>query len=569
MEADTAYTTTLVHTTGTPRVAGCGLRVVDGHPSSAVSGSSQQHQSVHKDGEDAHHQQEEAPAIVERDPEQLDMGELPSGTDDGHDPRVGEEDQRHGLGESHGHEGQVQVPVTERPAGPQARPGARTASPPAESSSRCRVPGQLEVDERAEPGKSQGREVDLPGPADQWHQGQADQGQCHGLVGRVQLSAPPRPWIPNAEVQPPAGKHHRQQDDHSAAEEPLPPFGVALVTPEMVGQPTHLQAGLGQGDDHKQQDQRSDSQVSEAEVGPEVEPCPGVGPQQPDQHGPNHGHGQVPQGTEGGGRECDDHHVVEGGGIESQLGGDEDASQRPHHGTQRPRRGRHHVGAGAVEGGQFPVVHHRPHGRADTGAAQQETHRHGNGDSHREHDEPVPGKLRRTQVDTVVDAEQIRHSSWCIGFPDVANHRQQQHHDRHRDHELHHQRSGAQPPHDHRIKRHSQRRGEQADHHEQGEDGMPAPVHVELPVQERREHPDGALGEVEHPGSGVDHHQPGGVHRPQRPEEESDVGGDQEGLAGYLGTLPGEHGEHHRSEGRQQRGSHYGAAEPKNHGSSA
>ena len=62
---------------------------------------------------------------------------------------------------------------------------------------------------------------------------------------------------------------------------------------------------------------------------------------------------------------------------------------------------------------------------------------------------------------------------------------------------------------------------------------MPAPVHMQLPEQERAEHPDGPLSEVEDARSGVDHDQPCGIHSIKRPHCYADESGVDKSGAGY------------------------------------
>jgi hypothetical protein len=136
-------------------------------------------------------------------------------------------------------------------------------------------------------------------------------------------------YAPKPANEPTVGHHDRHDDQDARADDPLPPAGGALDRSEVAGRASHLEAGLRQGEDDQEQQNRSDGESGAAPVVAELEPLVMMGFQEADQNAARHGDRKVLQLTHRrGGDRGHQHLVVEVRRVQRDLGGDQDACER-------------------------------------------------------------------------------------------------------------------------------------------------------------------------------------------------------------------------------------------------
>jgi hypothetical protein len=181
--------------------------------------------------------------------------------------------------------------------------------------------------------------------------------------------------------------------------------------------------------------------------------------------------------------------------------------------------------ADAVELGKITVVHHRPHPGAERGAEQQEPEPERDGHRHGHLADPVVGDGYAEHLDAPIP-EQVGDVARLAGIEEPLRQAEQANRQRHRDDE----RGGvvgplepAQQPLDHDP----HQRGQHQHHDGQRDRSRQPAADSQLEVHERRQHPDGAVGEVEHPRDRVREHEAHGrdgvdaaEHQPEQRELE-------------------------------------------------
>ncbi len=199
----------------------------------------------------------------------------------------------------------------------------------------------------------------------------------------------------------------------------------------------------------------------------------------------------------------------------------QDAGDRGQRGADGPAEGRQLPGPAAEEPDQGPVVDHAAHGDAGPGPIEEEPQPDGDGDGGADGDDLLVVDVHAEEGEPV-EAEELRHGP-RRRLPDVVvDEPEQEERQPHRDGQRGRHVGRVHPLDDRAFDHRAQQRRQHADGQEQRQRLVQVPAHRELPVDERHEHADGAVRDVEDARGRVRHHQAAGRDGVGRAQHQAD-----------------------------------------------
>jgi hypothetical protein len=395
--------------------------------------------------------------------------------------------------DAEGAQRQVQAPQADRRQGDdRAHHGGDQATE--EHAEHARAAEDRPGDERPQAHEQVVGERHLAGQAGEGDQGQGDDGD-HQPADHVAVH------VAGQQVhEQQHGRHQPDRRGHGAAQArhrglvaPHHPAGGEAGAGDQQHRRDQEQAGYGQLDAHEHLAARPQPR----HVGELLD--------QAEQEGADEGHRQAGEPPHHGGAVGVEHQQREDDGVEVLAAGEQHAAQARQREADHPADAGHAGGPHPVEPGQLAVVDHRTHAGTERAVEQQRAQAEGDGGGHEHLEHAVVRDGDAGDPDASL-AEEERCVAGLAGIEQLGGQAEQADGERHR----HHQRRGVvgAPEAPQQALGH-QAHGRGQDHHDrQHRDWRgPAAVDPQVVVDERRHHPDGTVGEVEHAGHGVGEHQ--------------------------------------------------------------
>ncbi len=192
----------------------------------------------------------------------------------------------------------------------------------------------------------------------------------------------------------------------------------------------------------------------------------------------------------------------QGAGREGDGGSNEDARQRRQHTADDPCRSGAANTARTIEDREPAIIHRCPHGDAEPRPVEQEPQPDGHGESHDQHDQIVVGDTDRAQ-DQRVPGVEGRQDPEGLGIPDPLGGAHHTQGEGQGDDEFCRLGGPLEAAHDSDLENDPQERSQDEQAHSHGQEGVPAPSDMHLPVGESRQHADGSVRPIEDARRGV------------------------------------------------------------------
>ena len=302
--------------------------------------------------------------------------------------------------------------------------------------------------------------------------------------------------------------------------------------------PTPLDASLGQEEQREEQDDRRDRLPRRA---PASRPGEEVGlerQRETDDHPADVRHRQALEAPDDrGGERVDDQEGQRLDRERRELFGEEDPRERRHRRAEHPRELRRESGTRSVQRRELPVVDHRSHRDSETSAIQQQSDPQREQQTRDHGDHPVVRHERLTDVEAVAPEERTDRPR-LVRVPERRREPDEEEHQTDRHDDLRHQWRGREAPHEDTFDERAQEWRCNEHGQQQGDERLDARVDLQLPVDEREQHPHRALREVEDPRCRVGDDESCGRDRVDRSERDADDDEEEERIAGDRSPRP-------------------------------